>query len=60
MTIFDAASARESLWFIFVGAAVVLPMIIGYTIFSYKVFWGKTTKLKLLIRYIVALYRHIW
>jgi cytochrome d ubiquinol oxidase subunit II len=45
MTIFDAASARESLWFIFVGAAVVLPMIIGYTIFSYKVFWGKTTKL---------------
>ncbi|ASP48193.1 cytochrome d ubiquinol oxidase subunit II [Cognaticolwellia beringensis] len=44
-TIFEAASARESLWFIFVGAAVVLPMIIGYTIFSYKVFWGKTTKL---------------
>ncbi|WP_077287749.1 cytochrome d ubiquinol oxidase subunit II [Cognaticolwellia aestuarii] len=45
MTIFEAASARESLWFIFVGAAVVLPMIIGYTIFSYKVFWGKTSKL---------------
>lgn len=45
MTIFDAASARESLWFIFVGAVIVLPMIIGYTIFSYKVFWGKTTKL---------------
>tara|TARA_R110000744_G_scaffold8364_6_gene27886 strand:+ start:6632 stop:7633 length:1002 start_codon:yes stop_codon:yes gene_type:complete len=44
-TIFEAASSRESLWFIFVGAAVVLPMIIGYTIFSYKVFWGKTTKL---------------
>jgi cytochrome d ubiquinol oxidase subunit II len=45
MTIFDAASARESLWVIFVGAAVVLPMIIGYTIFAYKVFWGKTSKL---------------
>lgn len=45
MTIFDAASARESLWVIFIGAVVVLPMIIGYTIFSYKVFWGKTTKL---------------
>lgn len=45
ITIFEAASSRESLWFIFVGAAVVLPMIIGYTIFSYKVFWGKTTKL---------------
>lgn len=45
ITIFEAASSRDSLWFIFVGAAVVLPMIIGYTIFSYKVFWGKTTKL---------------
>ena len=45
MTIFEAASARESLWVIFVGAAVVLPMIIGYTIYSYKVFWGKSTKL---------------
>lgn len=45
LTIFDAASSRETLWIIFVGAAVVLPMIVGYTIFSYKVFWGKTTKL---------------
>ncbi|SEL18036.1 cytochrome bd-I ubiquinol oxidase subunit 2 apoprotein [Colwellia chukchiensis] len=45
LTIYEAASARESLWFIFVGATLVLPMIIGYTIFSYKVFWGKTTKL---------------
>ena len=45
MTIFQAASARESLWVIFLGAAVVLPMIIGYTIFSYKVFWGKSVKL---------------
>ena len=45
VTIFEAASARESLWIIFVGAAVVLPMIAAYTIFSYKVFWGKTTKL---------------
>jgi cytochrome d ubiquinol oxidase subunit II len=45
LTIFDAASARESLMIIFVGAVVVLPMIIGYTIFSYRVFWGKTSKL---------------
>lgn len=45
ITIFEAASARESLWVIFVGAVVVLPMIIGYTIYSYKVFWGKSTKL---------------
>ncbi|WP_322790610.1 cytochrome d ubiquinol oxidase subunit II [Thalassotalea eurytherma] len=45
LTIFEAASAREPLMVIFMGAAVVLPMIIGYTIFAYKVFWGKTSKL---------------
>lgn len=45
MTIFEAASARESLFVVFVGSLIVLPMIIGYTIFAYKVFWGKTTKL---------------
>lgn len=45
ITIWEAASARNSLMFIFVGAAVVLPTIIAYTIFSYRVFWGKTTKL---------------
>ncbi|WP_448213175.1 cytochrome d ubiquinol oxidase subunit II [Colwellia sp. MEBiC06753] len=45
MTIFEAASARESLLVIFWGAVIVLPVIIGYTIFAYKVFWGKTSKL---------------
>jgi cytochrome bd ubiquinol oxidase subunit II len=41
MTIWEAASAPESLMFIFVGAAVVLPAIIGYTVFVYRVFRGK-------------------
>ncbi|WP_448245507.1 cytochrome d ubiquinol oxidase subunit II [Thalassotalea agariperforans] len=45
MTIFEAASSRESLKVIFYGAVIVLPMIIGYTIFAYKVFSGKTSKL---------------
>jgi len=45
LTIFEAASARNSLMFIFIGAVIVLPVIIGYTIFSYKVFSGKTSKL---------------
>ena len=45
VTIWEAASARESLWFIFVGAAVVLPVILAYTAFTYKVFSGKTRKL---------------
>jgi cytochrome bd ubiquinol oxidase subunit II len=45
LTIWDAASAPESLMFIFVGAAVVLPAIAGYTVFVYRVFRGKASKL---------------
>ncbi len=45
MTIWEAASATESLWVIFLGTIVVLPTIIGYTIYSYKIFWGKTEPL---------------
>ncbi len=45
MTIWQAASAPASLKIILVGAVVVLPTIIGYTIYSYRVFWGKATPL---------------
>lgn len=45
MTIWEAAAARESLMFVFVGTCIVLPMIIGYTVFSYRVFWGKARTL---------------
>lgn len=45
MDIWQAASASKSLWFILVGALIVLPAIIIYTIFSYRVFWGKTKEL---------------
>jgi cytochrome bd ubiquinol oxidase subunit II len=45
MTIYGAAAAPESLMIIFVGAMVVLPCIIGYTIFAYRVFWGKVQDL---------------
>ena len=45
MTIWEAASATESLWVIFWGTIVVLPTIIAYTIYSYKIFWGKTEPL---------------
>jgi cytochrome bd ubiquinol oxidase subunit II len=43
--IWQAASAPESLMIIFVGAAIVLPVIIGYTVFAYRVFWGKARAL---------------
>lgn len=46
LTIWQAASAAESLMIIFVGAAVVLPVIIGYTVFAYRIFWGKATALE--------------
>jgi len=46
MTIYGAAAAPESLMIIFVGAMVVLPCIIGYTIFAYRVFWGKVQDLR--------------
>ena len=41
----DAAAAPGSLKIILVGALVTLPMIIGYTIFAYRVFWGRSTEL---------------
>ena len=46
LTIWEAASATESLAIIFMGAVFVVPVIILYTLFSYRVFWGKTTQLR--------------
>jgi cytochrome d ubiquinol oxidase subunit II len=45
MTLWQAAAAPESLMIILVGAAVVLPTIVGYTIYAYRVFWGKARAL---------------
>ena len=45
LTIYEAASAPESLFIILIGALVVLPVIIGYSILAYTVFRGKATAL---------------
>jgi cytochrome d ubiquinol oxidase subunit II len=45
ITIWDAASAPESLWVILIGALIVLPAILGYTVFVYRVFRGKARPL---------------
>lgn len=45
LNIWQAASAPEALLVIFYGVVVVLPVIIGYTVFAYRVFWGKSTHL---------------
>lgn len=41
MDLWQAAAAPGSLAFIFVGVAIVLPVILSYTAFSYWVFRGK-------------------
>jgi cytochrome bd ubiquinol oxidase subunit II len=46
LTIWQAASAPESLLIILAGAVVVLPFIAAYTAFSYYVFRGKATELR--------------
>jgi cytochrome bd ubiquinol oxidase subunit II len=40
ITIWQAAAAPESLPFILVGTAILLPAILGYTVFAYRVLWG--------------------
>ena len=45
LDMWDAASAPESLGLIFVGTVVVMPFVIGYTIYLYRVFRGKARAL---------------
>ena len=45
LTIWQAAASRDSLMIILVGTLVTLPVIIGYTIFAYRVFGGKAQAL---------------
>ncbi|MBB3168998.1 cytochrome d ubiquinol oxidase subunit II [Simiduia aestuariiviva] len=42
----EAASAAASLEFILVGVIFVLPVILAYTVYSYRVFWGKSEGLR--------------
>jgi cytochrome d ubiquinol oxidase subunit II len=46
LTIWQAASAPESLAVILVGCAITVPTIAGYTIYSYRIFWGKARELR--------------
>jgi cytochrome bd ubiquinol oxidase subunit II len=45
LTIWEAASATDALIIIFIGTAITLPTIIVYTVFVYRVFWGKAKDL---------------
>jgi cytochrome d ubiquinol oxidase subunit II len=41
MTIWEAAAHPSSLAFVLVGTLIVLPFIVGYTVYAYRVFRGK-------------------
>ena len=41
LTIWDAAAHPSALVFMLVGTSIVLPFIVGYTIYAYRVFRGK-------------------
>ncbi|MGV3726336.1 cytochrome d ubiquinol oxidase subunit II [Hydrogenophaga sp.] len=45
MTVWEAAISTESLTVVFIGVAITLPVIIVYTIYMYRVFWGKARAL---------------
>lgn len=45
LTIWQAASAPESLFVIAIGCAITVPTILGYTVLAYRVFWGKARAL---------------
>jgi cytochrome d ubiquinol oxidase subunit II len=44
ITLQEAAAQRETLVFTLWGTAIVLPVVIGYMIYSYSVFRGKVTQ----------------
>ncbi|WP_200947153.1 cytochrome d ubiquinol oxidase subunit II [Rhizobacter sp. Root404] len=46
MTIWQAASSPAALKVILIGVCISVPAIAGYTVFSYRVFRGKTGELK--------------
>src|SRR6478735_8216405 len=43
LTIWDAAAHPSGLRFVLVGVVIVLPFLVGYTIYAYRVFGGKTS-----------------
>ncbi|WP_332812980.1 cytochrome d ubiquinol oxidase subunit II [Ramlibacter sp.] len=45
LTVWQAAASTGSLVVSFIGTAITLPVIIAYTIYMYRVFWGPTREL---------------
>ena len=45
LTIEEGAGCTDTLRMLFLGASIVVPIILAYTLFSYRVFWGKVERL---------------
>jgi cytochrome d ubiquinol oxidase subunit II len=43
--VWQAAASTESLVVLLIGAGITVPAILGYTVFVYRVFRGKTRDL---------------
>jgi len=43
LTIWEAAAHPSALLFVLAGTSIVLPFILGYTFWSYRIFRGKAT-----------------
>ncbi|MCP0914465.1 MULTISPECIES: cytochrome d ubiquinol oxidase subunit II [Legionella] len=41
VTIWEAAAPDSTLIFILIGVVIMLPVLLGYTVYAYRVFWGK-------------------
>jgi cytochrome d ubiquinol oxidase subunit II len=41
LTIWDAAAHPSALTFMLVGTGIVLPFLLGYTFYAYRIFRGK-------------------
>jgi len=46
LTIWQASSSAAALKVILIGVVISVPAIVGYTVFSYRVFRGKATRLE--------------
>jgi cytochrome d ubiquinol oxidase subunit II len=46
LTVWQAASSPAALKVILIGVCISVPAIAAYTVFSYRVFWGKATELR--------------
>ncbi|MCG7531591.1 cytochrome d ubiquinol oxidase subunit II [Psychrobium sp. MM17-31] len=46
LTIWESVAAPQALNFLLWGAMIVIPTILAYTAYSYRVFWGKVSPLQ--------------